>query len=424
MLYYAWGSENESLSDNRLKEAIHEALAGLGRRRRVLAVPPDITRLHSQAGRITEHLFGYYGDALVDVLPAIGTHTPMTEKEIETMYGTVPKGLFRVHAWRKDLETLGRIPSDFIREVSEGKLAYDWPAQVNRLLSAGGHDLIVSIGQVVPHEVVGMASYTKNILIGVGGREAINKSHYLGAVYGMERMMGRADTPVRRVLNYAAKRFAGGLPIVYIHTVVGRDAQGGLALRGLFVGDDDECFTRAAELSLKVNFTMVERPLAKVVVFLDPHEFKSTWLGNKAIYRTRMAIADEGELVVLAPGVHTFGEDSEIDRLIRRYGYLTTPEILDAVERNDDLKENLSAAAHLIHGSSEGRFAITYCPGALSREEVERANFHYGELASTMERYRPATLRDGWNELADGERFFYVSNPAIGLWASRDRFAA
>ena len=423
MLSYAWSSESESLSDDRLQEALYEALAGLGRRKRVLAIPPDITRLHSQAGRITEHLFDYFGEALVDILPAIGTHTPMTEIEIDTMYGRVPKGLFRVHAWREDLETLGRIPADFIREVSEGKLSYDWPAQVNRLLVAGGHDLILSIGQVVPHEVVGMASYTKNILIGVGGREAINKSHYLGAVYGMERMMGRADTPVRKVLNYAAKQFAGGLPIVYIHTVVGRDAQGRLALRGLFVGDDDECFTKAAELSLKVNFTMMEHPLAKVVVFLDPHEFRSTWLGNKAIYRTRMAIGDRGELVVLAPGVRTFGEDGEIDRLIRRYGYLTTPEILDAVEQNDDLKENLSAAAHLIHGSSEERFTITYCPGGLSREEVEGANFHYGELAGMMERYRPQTLRDGWNELADGERFFYVSNPAIGLWASRDRFA-
>jgi len=423
MLSYAWSSESESLSDDRLQEALYEALAGLGRRKRVLAIPPDITRLHSQAGRITEHLFDYFGEALVDILPAIGTHTPMTETEIDTMYGRVPKGLFRVHAWREDLETLGRIPADFIREVSEGKLSYDWPAQVNRLLVAGGHDLILSIGQVVPHEVVGMASYTKNILIGVGGREAINKSHYLGAVYGMERMMGRADTPVRKVLNYAAKQFAGGLPIVYIHTVVGRDAQGRLALRGLFVGDDDECFTKAAELSLKVNFTMMEHPLAKVVVFLDPHEFRSTWLGNKAIYRTRMAIGDRGELVVLAPGVRTFGEDGEIDRLIRRYGYLTTPEILDAVEQNDDLKENLSAAAHLIHGSSEERFTITYCPGGLSREEVEGANFHYGELAGMMERYRPQTLRDGWNELADGERFFYVSNPAIGLWASRDRFA-
>ncbi len=423
MLYSSWGSESESLSDAQLKEAIHEALDKLGKRTRVLAVPPDITRLHSQAGRITEHLFDYYREALTDVLPAIGTHTPMTEGEIGRMYARVPRSLFRDHNWRKDLDTLGRLPEEVIRELSGGRLSYDWPAQVNRLLTSGRHDLILSIGQVVPHEVVGMASYTKNILIGVGGREAINKSHYLGAVYGMERMMGRADTPVRRVLNLAAKQFAGSLPIVYIHTVIGRDAGGGLALRGLFVGDDDECFTKAAELSLKVNFTMLERPLSKVVVFLDPNEFKTTWLGNKAIYRTRMAIADRGELVILAPGVRAFGEDPEIDRLIRKYGYLTTPEILEAVERNADLKDNLSAAAHLIHGSSEGRFAITYCPGGLSRKEVEGANFHYGELNGMMERYRPERLRDGWNELEDGERFYFVSNPAIGLWSSRDRFA-
>ena len=106
-----------------------------------------------------------------------------------------------MHRWKENLETLGRVPADFIPEVSEGKLSFDWPAQVDRLLTRGGHDLILSIGQVVPHEVVGMAGYNKNIFIGTGGREAINKSHYLGAVYGMERMMGRADTPVRAVLD-------------------------------------------------------------------------------------------------------------------------------------------------------------------------------------------------------------------------------
>lgn len=424
MLAFAWGSEREALSEERLGEALATALEALGPRRRVLVIPPDITRLHSQAGRITELVWEHYRESLVDVLPAIGTHTPMSEPEIAKMYGRVPKELFRVHDWRTDLVTLGRLPAELLHELSEGRLTYDWPAQVNRLLTSGGHDLILSIGQVVPHEVVGMASYTKNILIGVGGREAINKSHYLGAVYGMERMMGRADTPVRRVLNMAAREFASTLPIVYIHTVVGRDESGALALRGLFIGDDDECFLRAAELSLRVNFTMVDRPLSKVVVYLDPNEFRSTWLGNKAIYRTRMAVADGGELVILAPGVHTFGEDREIDRLIRRYGYFTTPEILEAVDRNRELQENLSAAAHLIHGSSEGRFRITYCPGGLGREEVEHANFHYGELRSMMERYRPESLRDGWNELSGGERFYYISNPAIGLWASKERFEA
>lgn len=422
MLYYARGSERGEISDEELRSGLTEALGRLGKRRRVLAIPPDFTRFHSRAGRITEMAWEYYGAALTDVLPALGTHFAVTDEEKKTMFGQIPGELFRVHRWKDDLQTLGRVPSEFIREVSEGKLSYDWPAQVDRLLVSGRHDLILSIGQVVPHEVAGMAGYNKNIFIGAGGREAINKSHYLGAVYGMERMMGRADTPVRRVLNYAAEHFTRHLPIVYVLSVIGRERDGRLALKGLFVGDDHEVFARAAELSLKVNFTMVEKPLAKVVVHLDPGEFKSTWLGNKAIYRTRMAIADGGELIVLAPGVRQFGEDPEIDALIRKYGYFTTPRILALVEENDDLRDNLSVAAHLIHGSSEGRFTITYCPAGLTREQVEKAGFRYGDLREMTRRYDPDVLRDGWNNLPGGERIYYISNPAIGLWSSRERF--
>jgi nickel-dependent lactate racemase len=285
----------------------------------------------------------------------------------------------------------------------------------------GGFDLILSLGQVVPHEVIGMANYNKNLLVGVGGAAGIGRSHYLGAVYGMERIMGRTDTPVRRVLNYAADRFARHLPIVYVQTVVAKDESGRLVVRGLFIGDDVECFDRAAELSLKVNFVMLEREIRKAVVYLDPAEFRTTWVGNKAVYRTRMALADGGELIVLAPGVKECGEDPTIDKLIRKYGYRGTPATLKAVEENADLAGNLSAAAHLIHGSSEGRFSITYCPGHLTRDEVEGVNFRYAPLETMMERYNPAKLKDGWN-VVDGEEVFYISNPALGLWAYRGRF--
>ena len=137
-----------------------------------------------------------------------------------------------------------------------------------------------------------------------------------------------------------------------------------------------------------------------------------------------MAIADGGELIVLAPGVETFGEDPEIDRLIRKYGYRTTPEIMRFVEQTDDLPKNLSAAAHLIHGSSEGRFTITYCPGKLSREEIESVGYRYADLAADAPALHPKTLRDGWNVLPDGQRIYYVSNPALGLWACRCRKAS
>ncbi len=422
MLYYQRGSVTEELGLEDLREGLYQTFEKLGNRKKVLALPPDFTRLHSHAGVLTDLTYKYYRDKLTDVLPAIGTHFPMTEEEISKMFADVPKNLFRNHNWREDLETLGRVPADFVEEVSEGKVTYDWPAQVNQLLVRGNYDLILSIGQVVPHEVVGMANYNKNVFVGTGGVEGINKSHFLGAAYGMERMMGRADTPVRKVLNYASEKFAGHLPIVYVQTVVGRGTDGKLKVKGLFIGDDEECFNLAAELSLMVNFEMLEKPLKKVVVYLDPGEFKSTWLGNKSIYRTRMAIDDDGELIVLAPGLKEFGEDREIDKLIRKYGYVTTPEVLEMVDENEDLRNNLSAAAHLIHGSSENRFNITYCPGHLSKEEIEKVNFHFADLESMLKKYDPKILRDGFNNMPDGEEIYYISNPALGLWACKERF--
>jgi nickel-dependent lactate racemase len=419
-LYCAIGGPATDLSVDELNQLLIDSLAKLGVRNNVLAVPPDQTRAHSRAGELTQMAWKHYGDRLKAVLPALGTHATMTPQQISRMYGEIPQELFRVHNWRTDIEALGEVPAEYIQEQSEGKLSYAWPAEVNRLISRGGFDLILSIGQVVPHEVIGMANYNKNILVGTGGVSGINRSHYLGAVYGMERIMGRADNPVRNVLNYASDQFLTHLPIVYVLTVVARAENGHLAVRGLFIGDDVECFHRAAELSLKVNFEILDEPIQKAIVYLDPHEFHSTWLGNKAVYRTRMALADNAELIILAPGVSQFGEDPAIDQLIRKYGYHGTEATLHAVAANADLNNNLSAAAHLIHGSSEGRFDITWCPGKLSRQEVESVGFQYSDLARMQSIYDPKTLRDGYNTVA-GENIFFISNPGLGLWAHRGK---
>ena len=460
--YYAQGSPQTDLTLEDLRAALIDTLGRLEPRRRVLAIPPDFTRLNSMAGPLTCMAHEYFGDRLTDVLPALGTHVPMPEWQLDSMFPGVPKRLFRVHDWRRDVVTIGEVPAEFVAEASEGIWRKPWPVQLNRLVWEGRHDLILSIGQVVPHEVTGMANYNKNLFVGVGGSQGINESHFIAASYGMERIMGRADTPVRRILNYAQQRFCRDLPVVFVLTVIGPGgtssgeadvssrradipvcreghatpdrqeclsscdersglAVRGLAVRGLFIGDDTDCFEQASALSVEVNFTILEEPPKKIVVWLDPEEFFSTWLGNKSIYRTRMAVADGGELIVLAPGVSTFGEDPEIDRLVRKYGYRTTPEIMRFVEQTEDLPKNLSAASHMIHGSSEGRFTITYCPGKLTREEIESVGYRYAELQPMLQRYDPKALRDGWNVLPDGERVYYVSNPALGLWAHRGR---
>ena len=422
------GSPNHTVGRDAMRQALRSAIEFIGDTGSTLVLPPDGTRPHAGAGILTHMLWEEtHNGTRFDVMPALGTHVPMTREEIQRSFGTdLPLSAFLEHRWRDDLTRLGSVPSDYVHEVSEGVLTdlmpdYPIPVEINRRLVQGGYSAIVSIGQVLPHEVAGMANGFKNVLVGTGGKDTINKSHFLGAVYGMERMMGNADNPVRNVLTFAHEHYLKPLGIVYVMTVMEPDGVGGVTMRGLYVGDDDEAFHAAAELSRQVNVAILDEPQERVVAFLDPREFKTTWLGNKAVYRTRMAIADAGQLTILAPGLQRFGEDPEIDRLIRRYGYRGTPETLDAVRGNAELQDNLSAAAHLIHGSSEGRFRIVYAtdPALLSRKEVEAVGFEWRNLADALAEFPPDRLREGPN---DG--VYYVGSPALGLWAARERMDA
>jgi nickel-dependent lactate racemase len=416
--------------------ALSRALEDLGDPRPVIILPPDGTRFHSRGGYLTDlacrELLRSGTERLGAVMPALGTHAPMTAAALGRMFPGTPPEKFRVHNWRRDVVELGRLEADWVEEVSG--VRSDWPVQVNKNIRDGGFSLVISVGQVVPHEVVGMANHAKNLLVGTGGKEAIDKSHFVGALYGMERMMGRIDTPVRAMFDEGLRRFGGLLPpILWVLTVISPrsdpeaaaagKARGSLAVRGLYVGFGRDCFERAAELARRVNVDLLDEPIEKAVVYLEDDEFRTTWLGNKAVYRTRMAMADGGELLILAPGLERFGEDPGIDALIRRHGYRSGAVIRERAAADPELAEGLSAAAHLIHGSSEGRFRIRYCPGpGLSRGEIESVGYEWGSLDEALNRYDTGALRLGWNTLPGGERIFFVPNPALGLWAEKKRF--
>ncbi len=418
--------ENISIQPDELQGLVFQCLEKAGALKNVLILPPDHTRLNSMAGPITERVYKTLAaeGARVDILPTLGTHNPMTEAQLRMMFGdAIPLDAFKVHDWRNEVVEKGVIEGEMLSELSGGKVDYTVGVEVNKMLF-DGYDLILSVGQVVPHEVVGMANYTKNVVVGAGGSDMINKSHFLGAVCNMETILGQTDTPVRKLFNYATETFLADLPITYILTVMEQDYDSGeMHMRGFFSSDDEQGYTEACKLARKVNINLLDREPKKVVVYLDPHEFQSTWLGNKSVYRTRMAIADGGDLIVLAPALKEFGEDPIIDKLIRKFGYCGTPATLKAVEEDEELRNNLGAAAHLIHGSSEGRFNITYCPGStMTLDEVRSVGFNavsYDEMAA---RYNPEMLKDGFNTLPDGEEIFYISNPALGLWAYRDKF--
>ncbi len=414
--YYANGSATHSLTSGDFRAALQDVFSQIGARQRVLLLPPDMSRLPSRAGELTVLTRELLGDRVTDIMPALGTHYAMTPAQLDFMFPGIPHELFRVHRWRDDVETIGYVPAEFVSDVTEGIWDRDWPAQVNRLLLAGEHDLIFSIGQVVPHEVIGMANYNKNVFVGTGGVRGINESHFLSAAYGMERVMGQANTPLRKILNYAQDHFCQSMPLLYALTVIEQIDGGELLTRGLFIGDDHATFEQAAALAYEVNFTHLDRAPQHVVAYLDPAEFKSTWLGNKAIYRSRMAIATGGRLTILAPAVCEFGEDQQIDKLIRKYGYRTSAEVLQLVRDHADLAENLSAAAHLIHGSSERRFEVLYGAGQLTRQEVESVGYSFGDITALSTRYDITKLVDGWNHDVDGSEFYFIRNPALGLW--------
>lgn len=413
----------EGLTREELSAAVEASLQGRDLHK-VLILPPDFTRYHSNAGLLTNLYYHFLTDAgvQVDILPALGTHVPVTEEEMDLMFGDIPHDRFLIHHWRTDVVKLGEVPASYLEEVTEGLWHEPIDVEVNRLVMDPSYDLVLSIGQVVPHEVIGMSNHSKNIFVGVGGADMINKSHMVGAVYGMERMMGRDHTPVRKVFDYALEHYMQKVPLLWVLTVT--TAPGGqIHTHGLFISEGRKGLEEAVKLAQEKNLDFVP-PLKKCVVYLTPSEFRTTWLGNKAVYRTRMAMADGGELIILAPGVERFGEDMTVDALIRKYGYKGRLNTLAAFEKpeNEDLRSNMGAAAHLIHGSSDGRFSITYCTKKISREEIEGVGFQWADYDEMARRYDPEKLTYGCNTMPDGEEIFFIPNPALGLWADKSKF--
>ena len=401
---------------------IDRLLGSYDKLEKILVIPPDFTRMHSEAGYITNYIYNKLsGSCVVDILPALGTHDTMTKEECLEMFGDIPYDVFIPHNWREDVVKIGEVPSDFVSEISNGLVTNSIDVEVNKHIMDTSYDLVVSIGQVVPHEVIGMANYSKNVFVGCGGSNIINQSHMLGAVYGMENVMGKDYSPVRKVFDYAEEKFLEEINLTYILTVTTQN-EGNTVVNGMFCGRERKYFEEAVKLSQELNIEILDSPVEKVVVFLDEKEFKSTWLGNKAIYRTRMTIKDGGELIIFAPGVRKFGEDKTNDELIRKYGYVGREKILKLSKVCDDLKGNLSASAHLIHGSSDDRFDITYVTKELNREEVESVGFKYMSYEEGLKRYNICEFKDGMNVLSNGEEILYISNPALGLWTSKEKF--
>lgn len=389
--------------------------------KRVLLLPPDITRMHSGAGWITEEFYKIFSPtADVHVIPTLGQHEPHTREQNRQMFGTIPHERIHAHDWRNGCVHLGEVSAEYVKEATAGAADWAFPIWLNKMLMEEKWDLIINIGHVVPHEVLGFANHNKNYFIGLAGKDLICTSHLAAASCGIENNLGNLITPVRQCFNKAEEDFLGHLPDFYVQVVLARDDKGDLVHTGVHVGDDLETYLGAARQARKQNITILDEPLKKVVCVMQEDEFFSTWVANKAVYRTRMALADDGELLIIAPGLKRFGEQADVDALIRKYGYCGTPKVMQLYRQQADMQDLAHATAHLIHGSSEGRFKITYAPGHLTKADVEQVNFQYADLQETLKKYPPSQLKEGFNDI-NGERIFFIPTPSAGLWATKEK---
>jgi nickel-dependent lactate racemase len=429
-----------SIPRRRVEEILDQALLEAQQRvcinpKRVLLLPPDITRMHSGAGWITEYFYQRLSPAAdVHVIPTLGQHEPHTREQNAQMFGSIPHERIHPHDWRGGCVKVGQVPADYVKQATAGAADWAFPLWLNRMLIEEKWDLIINIGHVVPHEVLGFANHNKNYFIGLGGKELICASHMAAACCGIENNLGNLITPVRQCFNWAEEQFLARLPDFYVLLTLAHERhplppQAGGPLRsegtplvhtGIFVGDDLETYLAAARQSRQQNITVLEQPLKKVVCVMQGDEFFSTWVANKAVYRTRMALADGGELVIIAPGLKRFGEQPEVDALIRKYGYCGTGRVMELYRQNADMQDLAHATAHLIHGSSEGWFTIRYAPGHLTRAEIEQVGFAYADLAETLRRYPIDRLQTGFNAVS-GERIYFIPTPSAGLWATPEK---
>ncbi len=423
MIYFGEGNPGLLIDKNHISELLDSMLNKMGRLDRVLILPPDITRMYSYAGEITCMLYGKLKNtSFIEIMPTLGTHVPLTNEEMDTMYPGIPHEIFKKHDWKNDIVRLGTISSGTMKELTDGLVDFPLHCEINRTITEGRWNQIISVGQLVPHELVGIANYNKNLFIGVGGIDIIGKTHFIGAMYGLENMMGHVSSPVRKVLDYMSDHFTSRLPVSYILTIRGIDEKEQMVTRGIFAGNDVQCYVEGAALCQQVNIKLLDKEYRKVIAYLDPEEFKSTWVGNKAIYRTRMAVADGGELIILCPGISSFGEDRSNDSIIRKYGYQSFEKLLEAFKSEGDFDIFLAPLSHLLISSPEGRFRITYGIKNITGIEMESVFCNHAPYDELIKRYDPFSLKEGVNILPDGEEVYYVPKPAQGLWAEKNKF--
>src|SRR6266550_8865879 len=382
------GAPEYDLSPGELRAILDQALSHVAPGARVLTIIPDKTRDDN-----TDLLFPFAAEILaerqiaqLDALVAQGTHVPMTDEEKRSKIGgdSVP-GLGHIydHQWNvpEELVTIGELSAERVTELTGGLITDAVSVNLNRRLGPGVYDTIIIFSATVPHEVAGFAGGAKYLFPGVAGPDLTHATHWLGALAGIENVIGRVETPTRHMIEAAADFVAA--QILTLNSVITREEDNRLRTHALFAGDFRDAFRRAAEVSRQVHIKYTGQKYQRVVALLDEH-YDELWVGGKASYKLGAIIEEGGELIIYAPHLRSISETH--GRLIEKYGYAPLETVREMVAYSDELRANLCIAAHLAHvsyGSSrnaEGhiipRYRITLA-SAVTEEVCRRVNLGF-----------------------------------------------
>ena len=376
----------EGLDPSTLTAIVQEALEVVQPGERVLAIIPDKTRVDNThlLFPVAAEFLSKRGVASFDALVAQGTHPAMSKSQKLLKIGRTDfSGQLFDHRWDEsdELITIGELNAETVQQLTMGLIDYAVSVRINKLLAPGIYDKVLVFGATVPHEVAGFAGGAKYFFPGVAGPELTHTTHWLGALAGIENIIGQVETPTRRLIEAAADLIDAR--IISLNTVVSRAEDDELVTYALFAGDIREAFRKAAEVSRQVHIRYTGRKYKKVIALLDPH-YDELWVGGKASYKLGAIIEAGGELIIYAPHLTKLSETH--GALIEKYGYAPLESVRDMLGVSAELRENLCIAAHLAHVAYAGRldergrvvprYKITMATG-LDEEICRRVNLGY-----------------------------------------------
>ena len=375
----------DGLDLSTLTEIVEQSLEVVQPGERVLAIIPDKTRDDNThlLFPVANEFLSKRGVASFDALVAQGTHPPMSDSQKRSKIGAESfSGQLFDHRWDEpdELIRLGELSAETVQQLTNDLIGTAVPVSINKMLAPGIYDTVLVFGATVPHEVAGFAGGAKYFFPGVAGPELTHTTHWLGALAGIENIIGQVDTATRRLIEAATELISAR--IISLNTVVSRTSDE-LVTYALFTGDIREAFRRAAEVSRQVHIRYTGRKYKRVIALLDPH-YDELWVGGKASYKLGAIIEEGGELIIYAPHLTRLSETH--GALIEKYGYAPLESVRDMLGVSPELRENLCIAAHLAHVAYAGRldengkvvprYRITMATG-IDEETCRRVNLGY-----------------------------------------------